>query len=214
MVTTYNETSSHLTKIIRRHLHIVRDFYKQILLFSKCTPFFVQESIQFKDRLVKTDTDPTSGKQRKGKLGCYACMSCDNCGQLIRGPVFTHPGTGETFKIRHCLTCRHDHVIYALQHPCHLLYIGETTTERRLRINNHKSAIRTGKVKLPVLRHFAEFGHTIADLKFSIIDQVPPLKQGGNREKILNRKEVVWNNRLGTIPRRGLNLDYPLHFFL
>lgn len=152
-------------------------------------------------------TDSTSGKHSKGRLGCYPCMSCNNCELLIKGPVFTHPGTKRTYQIKHCITCRYDHVIYALHCPFPLLYIGETTTECRLQINNHKSTIRTGKVELPVPGHFRNFGHTVTDLKCSIIYYVPPLKQGGNRERILKHKEVFWINKVDTISLKGLNVD-------
>lgn len=45
---------------------------------------------------------------------------------------------------------------------------------------------------LPVPKHFLEAGHSVNDLKFSIIDHVPPMKRGGNREK------VFWINKLET----------------
>lgn len=98
--------------------------------------------------------------------------------------------------------------------PCPLIYIGETTTKCRLHINNHKSTIRTGKVELPVPRHFLEQGHTVMDLTFSIIDHVPSLRRGGNREKILKQREVWWINKLRTLYPLGLNLDYPFQVFL
>lgn len=47
-------------------------------------------------------------------------------------------------------------------------------------LNNHRSTILTKKTELPISKHFKEMGHKISDLKFSIIDHVPPLKKGGD----------------------------------
>lgn len=105
------------------------------------------------------------------------------------------------------------HCIYVLQCLCPLLYVGEKTTECRLRINNHKSTIRWKKVELPAPQHFFEARHKVSDLRFSIIDHVPPLKRGGNREKLLKRREVCWIKKLDTMSPCGMNLDYPLTSF-
>lgn len=86
--------------------------------------------------------------------------------------------------------------------------------ECRKRITSHKSTIRTQKIDLPVPRHFSEAGHDVSELKFAIIDHVPPLDRGGNREKRLKQKELYWINKFDTRYPKGLNIDYPLHVFL
>lgn len=70
--------------------------------------------------------------------------------------------------------------------------MGETTGECRLGLHNHRSTIRTNKIELPVPRHFAEAKHSLNDLKFMIIDHVPPLKRGGDRERLLKQRELKW----------------------
>lgn len=80
---------------------------------------------------------------------------------MVKGETFKNPGNGSEYRIKYKLTYRHDYVIYVLQCPCPLLYVGETPTECRIRFNNHKSTILTRKVELPVPRHFVECGHKL-----------------------------------------------------
>lgn len=55
-------------------------------------------------------------------------------------------------------------VIYILKCPCALLYVGEMMTKCQISINKHKFTIRTGRLDVPVAKHFSENGHDINDL--------------------------------------------------
>lgn len=81
-------------------------------------------------------------------------------------------------------------------------------------MNNHKSTIRNKKVELPVPRHCIEKGHEVSEIKFMILDHIPPLRDGGDREKMLKRREVMWIKKLNTLIPGGLNVEYPLQVFL
>lgn len=84
--------------------------------------------------------------------------------------------------IKQRYTCTWKFVVYVITCPCGLLYVGETTMEIRMRISKHKSTICTGQNDLPLPKHFNEQGHKISQLKFCIIDSVPPLRRGGIRQ--------------------------------
>lgn len=83
--------------------------------------------------------------------------------------------------------------------------------EIRMRISKHKSTIRTGINKLPIPKHFHEQAHTIGQLKFCVIDSVPPLRRGGDRHATLLEKEMMWIHKLDCIAPRGLNVEFKLH---
>ncbi|OCT89894.1 hypothetical protein XELAEV_18018507mg [Xenopus laevis] len=75
--------------------------------------------------------------------------------------------------------------VYALTCPCGLIYIGETTQMGNLfahRYSQHHSTINLGNTTLPVSKHFLEKGHTSDQLKFMVLETIPPLKRGGDRE--------------------------------
>lgn len=85
--------------------------------------------------------------------GVLPCLRCNNCNHLQKSKVFEHPTTLKRYKIKHYLTWASNYVIYVLQCPCKMLYVGETTMECRNRVNKHKSTIRTERHDLPVSKH-------------------------------------------------------------
>ncbi|CAJ0965397.1 unnamed protein product [Ranitomeya imitator] len=100
--------------------------------------------------------------------------------------------------------------VYLMSCPCGLMYVGETTMEVRQRISKHKSTIRTNLTDLPIPKHFSECRHSVNQLRFRVIDGVPTLRRGGDRNLILKQKELRWISVLGTLQPKGLNLDYNL----
>lgn len=79
--------------------------------------------------------------------------------------------------------------------------------EVKARITKHKST-RTQQLDLPVAAHFVAEGHSVSQLKFKIIDGIPPKRRGGDRTKLLLKKELFWIFSLDTMTPRGLNLEY------
>lgn len=132
-------------------------------------------------------------------MGNFPCMGCACCSHMLRGDTFTHPHTGQVFKIRQRYTCTSRFVIYMITCPCGLVYVGETTMEIRMRISKHKSTIRTGLNELTLPKHFEEQAHTIGQLRFRVIDSVPPLRRGSDRCVKWMEKELMWIHRLGCL---------------
>ncbi|OCT58485.1 hypothetical protein XELAEV_18002044mg [Xenopus laevis] len=92
--------------------------------------------------------------------------------------------------------------------------LGETVQKVKSRISQHKSTIKSGNLALPLSRHFKEFGHMADQLRFMVLETVPPLKRGGDRELRLKQREVWWINKLNSLHPHGLNKDYDLYLFL
>ncbi|OCT95296.1 hypothetical protein XELAEV_18012983mg [Xenopus laevis] len=115
-------------------------------------------------------------------MGMYPCIGCTQCPNVIRGRDFIHPGTGH-------FTCTSKYVIYALTCPCGYIYIGETTQMVKSRISQHKSSINLGNDRLLVSKHFNDMGHNADQFKFIVLEGIPPLKYGGDREQKLKQRE-------------------------
>ncbi|OCT97387.1 hypothetical protein XELAEV_18009609mg [Xenopus laevis] len=125
--------------------------------------------------------------------GMYQCINCVQCKHVSRGKSFVHPDTGETFQIRGYHTCLSQFVVYVIVCPCGKLYVGETVQKVKLRISQHKSTIKSGNLALPLSRHFKEQGRTSDQLQFMVLEMIPPLKRGGDRElKLKQREGRVW----------------------
>ncbi|OCT93310.1 hypothetical protein XELAEV_18016377mg [Xenopus laevis] len=101
-----------------------------------------------------------------------------------------------------------------LEGPCGKIYVGETTEKVRDRFSQHRSTINTRNKNLPVSRHCIEVGHSAENLRFWVIQYIPPLKRGGDRVLALKKAEVQWIHRLDSLAPKGLNKDFDLHLFL
>lgn len=169
-----------------------------------------------RDQLVKADlgSDQRTPRQRllhtTKKTGTYPCLCCAQCTNVIKGETFYHPHTGRAFKINGYHTCESRNVIYSIKCPCGLLYIGETSQQIKSRISKHKSTIRTNNLLLPIPFHFHKQGHTVAQLKFQVLEQVFPNRRGGDIKALLLKREAFWIHKLGTLDPKGLNRDYEI----
>ena len=54
---------------------------------------------------------------------------------------------------------------------CKLQYVGETEQALHLRMNGHRSDIRTKKVEKPVAAHFCQEDHSQRDLEVKAIEK-------------------------------------------
>ncbi|OCT87604.1 hypothetical protein XELAEV_18021301mg, partial [Xenopus laevis] len=165
---------------------------------------------------TKTSKEDTGTNKFLGtrNTGMYQCLNCVQCKHVIRGKNFVHPDTGETIQIRSYHTCLSQYVVYVIVCQCNKLYVGETVQKVKSRISQHKSTIKSGNLALPLSRHFLEHGHTSDQLRFMVLETVPPLKRGEDRELRLKQQEVWWINKLNTLHPHGLNKDYDLYLFL
>ncbi|OCU01567.1 hypothetical protein XELAEV_18007358mg [Xenopus laevis] len=131
------------------------------------------------------------------------------CLFVLKGREFV-----QHIQLRGHYTCISKFAIYVLTCPCSLIYVGESTQMVKSRISQHRSSINLGNTTLPVLKHFVIVGHTADQLKFMVLEVVPPIRRGGDRELKLKRREVWWINMLKSLHPWGLNRDYDLFLFL
>ncbi|OCT61447.1 hypothetical protein XELAEV_18047470mg [Xenopus laevis] len=117
--------------------------------------------------------------------GMFHCLGCTQCPFVLKSKEFIHPHTGYTVQLQGYFTCISKFAIYVLICLCGLIYIGETT-----------------------------HGHTADQLKFMVLETIPPLKRGVDRELKLKQREVWWIKKLGSyIPQVSTKI-YDLFLFL
>ncbi|OCT97562.1 hypothetical protein XELAEV_18009790mg [Xenopus laevis] len=64
-------------------------------------------------------------------------------------------------------------------------------TGYRVPLQGHfTSQINLGNYRLPVSKHFIDMGHSADQLKYIVLEEIPPLRYGGNRELMLKQREV------------------------
>lgn len=210
-VSDFSQLSPSIRDIIYRHWHILSHSYPAV--FSDRPLMSFRRGKTLSNYLVKSDLGPlaTSVQQTitgSANPGTFPCLSCAQCGNVTKGPYFTHPSTGKRFRIKGHFSCRSSYIIYLIKCPCGLGYIGKTTQMAKDRISKHKSTIRTCKVELPIPEHFLSHKHQIHQLRYQIIDWVPVPRRGGDRDALLSKKELYWILKLDTLHPRGLNREF------
>ncbi|CAJ0968348.1 unnamed protein product, partial [Ranitomeya imitator] len=181
-----------------------------------------------RDNLVKADIGSKDPHRQtflsRPKTGTFLCLHCAQCNNIQKGNTFPHPDLAKhfisrtslsaTFHIKNFFICESSYVMYLIKCPCGLLYIGETTQPVRDRISKHKSTIRCSNLLLPIPYHFHTQGHSVSQLKYQVIDHVPPPRRGGDRITLLKKKEAFWIHTLESLSPKGLIWDYELMAFV
>uniref|UniRef100_A0A8C5QIP1 Reverse transcriptase domain-containing protein n=1 Tax=Leptobrachium leishanense TaxID=445787 RepID=A0A8C5QIP1_9ANUR len=219
-VTTYSAISPKVRHIINKHWSILQTDRKISNLFKEKPLMAYKRSRNIADILTK---NIDVGQQEKPqvlasfigepRMGMYRCGHCVHCSGVIVGPTFSHPRSGKKYDIHARVNCQTDHVVYLLKCPCGLGYVGQTQRSLTVRIREHKSNIRTCRFQSPIARHFSESGHTVAQLRYMVIEWVRSPKRGGSRDTLLGKRELHWIYELQTLSPLGLNEDRDLSPF-
>lgn len=117
-------------------------------------------------------------------------------------------------RIKEFITCNTAYVVYALQCPCGLIYIGHT---KRLRIHiaEHIANIKLGFKDHNVSLHFKiHHNQDPLGLKFWGIDHLKPFWRGSNLVRELFICEIQWIYLVDTILLKGLNVDLDINGFV
>ena len=147
--------------------------------------------------------------------GNHPCGRCTHCSNTSTTKVFYHPHTGQEYKIKHFINCNTTHVVYMLKCPCSKIYIGQTKRNLKIRIAEHKAAIRHGNMDYAIARHYKERCHgSAATLKFIGLEKVTLPPRGGDMKKLLLQRESFWIFTLNSMEPNGLNESLDLSSFL
>ncbi|XP_069607905.1 uncharacterized protein [Ranitomeya imitator] len=212
-VRTFHPFNYLLNHCILKHWNILRRAYPEVKEFHSNPIICNKRSQNLRNFLVRADVGSPNRRQIQRVLstprnGTFPCLSCLQCSNITKGDSFTHPRTGKRYPIKGHFSCDSSYVVYLIKCPCGLGYVGETTQHIRDRISQHKSTIRCGRTLLPIPAHFLEHHHGISQLRYQIIDHVPPLRRGGDRIQRLKDRESFWIHTLQTLTPLGLNREY------
>ena len=132
---------------------------------------------------------------KKCEKGCIICPFI-KAGRHIRTKQFT-------WSINCKVNCHSKNIIYLIEcSKCKLRYIGESERELKDRISEHVGYIRTNKKSEASGEHFNLPGHSLSNMKVTIIEKV--LKQDElyrkERETIHIRKFNTFYNGLNKKP--------------
>lgn len=153
-----------------------------------------------KDRVVQNILDPPVRPLFFHKLiGYYKCGRCwilfcqFNCHKPKTIVVFGSNTTIKTYTAKPLITCSTTHVVYLLQCPCGLQYVGRTTSALSIRLNEHISNITKGFKNHSVSRHYdLVHNRDPRGTLFVGIDHFVPHWRGRLKVRELSRMETKW----------------------
>ena len=128
---------------------------------------------------------------------------CKCCYEIMTTSSFRSHNTGRRYNIRSNITCKSRNLVYLIScKRCGLQYVGETENLLHIRMNGHRSDIRTKRLEKPVAAHFSQPDHSAVDLEVRGIEKI-------HRDNMQWRKqrESYWIFELKTLIPCGLNLD-------
>lgn len=130
--------------------------------------------------------------------------------------ILKHSAThGWKYCIKEFVNCLSTHAIYILICPCGILYVGQTKHNLKLRIAEHKAAVRNNNLDYAIARHYTEKIHSsVASIRFIDIERVLPNPRGCNIVRKLLKREAFCIYEMSNIEPSGMNEAQGLSCFL
>lgn len=152
----------------------------------------------------------------KGFFKCGTCAACKIAStqkQSVKEVISTV--TKRKHRIKESITCNSIGVVYLIQCPCHLQYVGRTIRALKTRLYEHVYKIRRGFEQHNLSLHFKLHHNSDPSLMtFVGLEQVNIPWRGANRTKLISQKESRWIFELNTLTPRGLNVEFDLNCFI
>ena len=197
LVTTYHPALKILNNILRKNLPTLHKNERMANVFKEPPLVSYRRPRNIKDMVVRTRLDnplPVASFKTCLDNRCLLCKHSNDTND------FSSTSTGRSYKILQSTSCNTNNCVYLITcKVCQKQYVGETGDIRR-RINNHRSTIKTKKLKEPVGEHFNLEGHKWEDMAVVVIDHNPNWSDVERK-----RKEKFWMHRLQTFRPKGIN---------
>lgn len=201
-VTTFQPGLNRLRSITRRHLPTLHISERLQSAFPAPPIVAFRRAPNLRDLLVRAELKSPAPPTTIGNSPC-GNRRCKTCVHIMSTNNFRSNSTGRTYKLRASFTCKTRNVVYLIQcKKCGIQYVGETEKALHIRLNGHRSDVKTRKLEKPVAAHFNLPDHDISDLQIMGIERI-------NTEYTRRRKEreSYWIFELQCLAPRGLNLD-------
>ncbi|KAJ8032973.1 Zonadhesin [Holothuria leucospilota] len=190
LVTEYHSGLPPLAKFIQKHLPILQSTVCLKSIFPDPSVVAFSRPPNLRDILVRAKfQDKASVEANNENFGCSPCPAkCKTCALVDSTKQFQSYQTARTFQSRQSINCLSRNVIYLIYcNLCGTQYVGESKNSLRMRMTQHRSAIKTKKVEQPVANHFNLPRHSTDNLRVIAIEQN---SSWNNRSR--KQKEHFW----------------------
>lgn len=121
---------------------------------------------------------------------------------------FQSTANSKTFKRKDFISCNSTHVVYALQCPYGLMYIGPTKHTLGKWVSEQINNIKIGYKDHSISMHFrCKHNRDPSGLKFWGIEKMYPDWRGNNRVRELSKCEIKWIYLTNILCPKGMNVE-------
>ncbi len=205
--TTYSREATQIRRIIYSNWNIIESDSTLREIFREQPMVSYRRSPTIRNKIVRSYLPAPEKITWLGSLAeNFRCGRCKHCDNMVRTNSFTDVSSGKIYPIKSFINCNSSYVVYRLECECGHFYVGQTKRKLRLRVAEHKYAIRVKNMLYPMARHYNEVGHvTESSLKVIGIESIPCSMRGGNRQKQLLQRETFWIHTLRATKSPGVN---------
>ena len=193
LVPTYDPRLPRLSEITKNHLPVlhVSDKLKGAIpeapIIAYCRPK------NLRDLLVRAELKPISEDTRR----------CKTCQHIRATDTFRSTVTSQSYKVHTTATCKTKNLVYLIEcRKCNKQYVGETENALHIRLNGHRSDVKTKKMEKPVAAHFNLPGHSMEDLTIMVFEKI-----WREDVQLRRRRESYWIHHLRSVVPEGMNLE-------
>ena len=184
-VVSYDPRLPSISDITRKHW---RSMANQDQYLSECFPepplIGYKRQRNIRESLIKAKVPEEKQRNQRSLKGMKKCGKCLACSYIQEGKIVKNRNF--KWQINRKLDCSSYNIVYIIscqKHNCQKQYIGISDREFRLRIYEHLGYVRNKVRSIATGHHFNLPGHSIDDMKFSIIEQVKTRDELYRRER-------------------------------
>ncbi|XP_077341766.1 suppressor of cytokine signaling 5 isoform X1 [Lithobates pipiens] len=220
-VTTFSMQHQKVKQLIRRHWHILTSDQTLGTILPE-VPRVIFKGVSSLGNMIAPSVQNPPVKDRcffQNLKGFYRCRNCQVCSynknKNSKILEFVSTSTQRRYTVEPFITCSSEAVVYLIQFPCGLQYVGRTKRALKVRLNEHIANIKWGFDKHPLSRHYDEkHGRDPSNTLYMGIDKYKPHWRGGALVREISRLEMSWIHRLKTYTPYGMNTDTDVNAFI
>ena len=174
-------------------------YLKEVFELPPLTAYKRQRNIR--DNVIRAKVaKPPKDRPLRENCGLKKCgKQCTACPFLNEGKFVKINGQTQ-WKITKRVTCETRNIVYMIKcSKCKERYIGETKRSLKERLSDHRGYVYNQKVDYVTGQHFNQPGHSLSDLKITVIE-----KQKNEDDMYRKERERYFINKFNTF-HKGMN---------
>ena len=198
----YHPSLPSISAILKKHWRVMTDDPHLKEIFPLPPMVAYRRPPNLKDKLVRAKVPPTNTRPKRQTQGMKRCRyNCLTCPYVQPGKMVAATATPFKTDIQSAVDCQSSNLVYCINcDKCREQYVGETERTLSQRFAEHRGYVRNKKLEKATGAHFNLPGHSMADMKITIIEKIMSddpqmrklreshfIKQFGTRYKGMNK---------------------------